>query len=74
MAEYQGHRSKAAWNVCLYINNEERLYRRACELMRKIKNAKGAARVFMRELPQKTPDGFLYTQTSVAECLAHILD
>lgn len=73
MPSYQGHRSKAAWNVCLYINNEEPLYRRGVELMRKLHSAKAAARVLMKELPEKTPDGFRYTHRSVAECLAGIL-
>ena len=33
--EYQGHRSKAAWNVALWISNDEPLYRFAIDTKRR---------------------------------------
>ncbi len=67
MAEYQGHRSKAAWNVALWIGNDEPLYRTAIEYKRKFGGA--AARKLLAILPERTPDGYRYTLTSVREAL-----
>lgn len=72
MAEYQGHRSWNAWNVSLYINNEEPLYRRAVELVKR-HGADKAARYLRAELPEKTRDGATYNVTCVREALRDIL-
>lgn len=69
MAEYQGHRSRAAWNVALWVGNDEPLYRRAVELKRKFGVAR-AAHKLLDELPERTPDGYRYTVTSLREALA----
>jgi predicted DNA-binding protein (UPF0278 family) len=69
MTEYQGHRSKAAWNVALYISNEYALYQEAVRLMKKYRSANKAATVLMTILPKKTPDGFPYTHRSVSEAI-----
>jgi hypothetical protein len=66
---YQGHRSKAAWNVALWIGNDEGLYRWALELKRKI-GAHCAARRMLQDLPAKTPDGYKYTLTSLREAIS----
>jgi hypothetical protein len=71
MASYQGHRSWAAWNVSLWINNDESLYTFARELVR-FKCRRNAARVLMESLPPRTPDGARYTLTSVIEALRGI--
>lgn len=64
MKTYNGHRSWNAWNVALWLGNDEPLYRRAYELGRKLKPG-AAARVLRRELPERTPDGATYNQLSV---------
>jgi hypothetical protein len=65
MARFNGHRSWNAWNVSLWINNDESLYRRALELARRHGVAKGA-RIFARELEgERTPDGGRYNPTTV---------
>ena len=72
MPEYQGHRSWNAWNVSLYINNEEPLYRRALELARKHGEAKAAV-ILARELEgEKTPDGARYNLTCIREAIREI--
>ena len=73
MASYLGHRSRAAWNVSLWINNDEGLYRRAVELRRKF-GPGAAARHLVAELPATTPDGYRYTETSVREALVDFGD
>jgi len=66
---YNGHRSWAAWNVSLWIGNDEGLYRMALDYKRRYGSHAGARRL-LAELPDKTPDGARYTQTSVREALA----
>lgn len=69
MARYQGHRSWNAWNVSLWINNDEGLYRRAFELAKKHGVGAGARHMFRELEGDKTPDGAPYTQTSVREAM-----
>lgn len=65
MSTYNGHRSWNAWNVSLWINNDEALYRRALELIRQ--NGKPRAAFWMaKELAgQTTPDGARYNVTCI---------
>ncbi len=70
MKEYNGHRSWNAWNVALWIGNDEPLYRFAveCNTGRTIEQA---IRRFMREFGgEKTPDGATYNRLSVSLALA----
>ena len=68
---YNGHRNWNAWNVSLWIGNDEGLYRFALDCKRQAGNNDGAARLFMQELEgQKTPDGAPYTVTTVREALS----
>ena len=74
MAEYQGHRSWNAWNVSLWINNDEGLYRHAVELARKHGIGKGAV-IMAREMRgERTPDGGVYNLTCIREALRGIVD
>jgi hypothetical protein len=69
MGTFNGHRSWNAWNVSLWINNDEPLYNWACGLVRKHGKVK-AARFMARELcGQKTPDGARYNVTCIREAL-----
>jgi hypothetical protein len=59
---YEGWKNRATWNVSLWLNNDEPIYRGAVEFM---KNYKGISpyRTFMRECGlqgQRTPDGILW--------------
>lgn len=69
MAEYNGHRSWNAWNVALWIHNDESLYFTAVEAFKTSKTERQAQQRF-RELTgigptDKTPDGAVYNTTSV---------
>lgn len=69
MAKYNGHRSWNAWNVSLWIGNDEGLYRHADELI-KAHGAGKAAQLLARELAgERTPDGARYNLTCIREAL-----
>ena len=73
MPAYNGHRSWNAWNVSLWINNDEGLYRWAHDLAKQHGIAK-AARIMAAELAgEKTPDGARYNLTCIREAIREIL-
>ena len=69
MATYQGHKNYNHWNVSLWINNDEGLYRMAKSAInrnRGKKNARYAAAYdLLGLLPDKTPDGVKYSVTTL---------
>lgn len=69
---YNGHPSWNAWNVSLWIGNDEGLYRLALDCRREYpKNLSAAARLFVQQVGvTKTPDGAPYSQTSVRLAIA----
>jgi len=66
--EYQGHRSRNAWNVALWIGNDESLYRLALECLKRAGGKRGiAARYFLREVgAERTPDGAKFNHLAVS--------
>ena len=70
---YNGHRSKAAWNVALWINNDEGLYRLAVDCLRQTRDRDTAAAALLAALHERgiteTPDGARYTKTTVRAAL-----
>lgn len=88
MREYQGHRSWNAWNVSLYINNEENLYRLVAEKYkeglqvfsgdpeeRKRKAISRTVAFMIRTLGgSRTPDGAKYNNLSIKLAVHDILD
>jgi hypothetical protein len=81
MTTYNGHRSWNAWNVSLWISNEESIYRFAIDCLERAEKARNgkltesgklnfATRLFMSDFRDcKTPDGAKYNPTSVKEAL-----
>ena len=69
MAKYNGHRSWNAWNVSLWIGNDEGLYNLALDCIKRSKTKNHAARMMLIDLPDETPDGAKYNFTCVREAL-----
>jgi hypothetical protein len=73
MSGYQGHRSWNAWNVSLWLNNDECLYREARQLAERHGVKGGSARLSMRLAGERTPDGARYNLTCIREVMRGIL-
>ena len=66
MAKYNGHKNWNHWNVSLWINNDESLYRHAIHCIRITTNRRQAAEFFLGWIGRtKTPDGAPYSLSSV---------
>ena len=69
MPTYNGHRSWNAWNVALWIGNDEGLYRLALYHMAREPFLWQAAKNLLADLPGRTPDGARYNVTCLIEAL-----
>lgn len=80
---YNGHESWNAWNVALWIGNDEPLYRAAIEAIRRPRNdgkpvsVHCATRRFFRDTGldgQRTPDGARYSFHSTKLAIAGLME
>ncbi len=70
---YHGRRNRAAWNVSLWLNNDEGLYRLAVDSARRHGIGEGARRTFEVLKGDCTPDGYPYSLTNVRAAMRGIL-
>lgn len=76
MKTYNGHRSWNAWNVSLWINNDEFTYKFARHLINNSsrQSINHAVKVMQILLPSKTPDGADYNKLSIKLVLLDLLE
>ena len=74
MTAYNGHRSWNAWNVSLWLNNDEGLYREARQLAERHGIERGARHLAANLAGERTPDGARYNPTCIREAMRGILD
>lgn len=75
MKSFQGHRSWNAWNVSLWICNDEPLYRFAMDCINSRDTLNKAVARFMRVYGgDKTPDGAVYNRISVKKALEGLME
>lgn len=73
---YNGHSSWNAWNVALWIGNDESSYRHGLDCIKAARRESSrrvysrAAEMMRQYLPEKTPDGAVYSFASVRHALA----
>lgn len=66
---YCGHDNRNAWNVSLWLLNDEGLYRSVCDLLRRYTKEQTAKLLVNEYLPETTPDGVRYTVSNVRKAL-----
>jgi len=71
MAQYNGYKNWNQWNVSLWINNDEGLYREAVMACRRMRREE-AAEYLLDVYPDKTPDGAVFNKTSIRAALVGI--
>jgi hypothetical protein len=74
MPKYNGHPSYNAWNVSLWVFNDEGLYNLARECLKPYHTRDEAAHAFLNALREarirETPDGVRYTFNTVRPCFS----
>lgn len=65
MPKFNGHRNWNHWNVSLWINNDETLYRMALAAISRNRGRDAAAYDLLCSLDKTTPDGAPYSVSSI---------
>ena len=58
-----------AWNVALWLGNDEGLYQLMLEAILETNTREEAAAMLLDMLPRETPDGVRYTKTNVIHAM-----
>lgn len=74
MPKYNGHANWNHWNVSLWLNNDESLYRTMLYAIRYSKTISEAVYTLIGMLPAQTPDGAPYSKSAVRAAIADYRD
>lgn len=66
---YNGHKTRAHWNVSLWLYNDEYTYNQVQSAIVRAADLDGATALLMRDLPSKTPDNVSYTHDTVRDAI-----
>lgn len=69
MPAYNGHRSWNAWNVSLWLNNDEGLYNLMVDFIRQHGRRKASRALASLLEGERTPDGARYNRTCIYEAM-----
>lgn len=73
MTKFNGHKNWNHWNVSLWINNDEKLYRTALWYIDNYDTKENAAKAFAKSVAgKKTPDGAPYSYTTIRAAMRGI--
>ena len=73
MAKFNGYTSWNAWNVSLWINNDETLYRVAYDTVKTYGYNRGLRILVEMFEGDKTPDGAVFNRTGIKQAIQDIL-
>jgi len=73
MAKFNGYTSWNAWNVSLWINNDEPLYRVAYDTVKTHGYDRGLRILVSMWEGDKTPDGAVFNRTGIKQAIQDIL-
>ena len=69
---YNGHKNWNHWNVSLWLNNDEGLYRMARSFARQYGIGVGAVKLAQALQGERTPDGAPYSVTTIRAAMRGI--
>jgi len=73
MAKYNGYTSWNAWNVSLWINNDEVLYHHARDTVMSLGYPRALRHLTVIWGGRKTPDGAVFNRTGIKQAIEDIL-
>ena len=71
---YNGHRSWNSWNVSLWLNNDEKLYKEIQALLNRYGTEKTIQLIAFKLEGLKTPDGAIYSKIAIKDAIKGMVE